>query len=227
MLPALFGLALLAGAIVLILLLRNRGNATRGDSNTTAMSPARTQTLESKLALLAECGLSLSPEFTIDDLLESWDREAYEEPGYDLVLVGLGMTEERPPWRPHCQNLWHFDTECIEDNGSYVEIAKRMASMAGSSLPLEDIADHVDIEHGEAWLRFTCRGKEHTIVCDVQDDWVDTKVFGHFVQLLATTEPNKIFVYYDLGGQDCIIGCLTRQQLEALQEVVPGFVPLS
>ena len=142
------------------------------------------------------------------------------------MLVGLGMTEERPPWRPHSQNLWHFDTECIEDDGSYVEIAKRMASMAGSSLPLEDITDHVDIENGDAWLRFNCRGQEYEIVCDVDDDWIDTKIFGHFVELLAKTDHDKMFIYYDLGGQDCIIGCATRQQFDALKKLIAGFEPL-
>ena len=99
--------------------------------------------------------------------------------------------------------------------------------MAGSSLPLEDIADHVDIENGEAWLRVNCRGQEYKLVGDVDDDWVDPKVFGQFVYLLSTTDSNKIFIYYNLGGQDCIIGCITRAQFDALKKLVPKFEPLT
>jgi hypothetical protein len=144
-----------------------------------------------------------------------------------MTLVCLGMTQEEPPWTPHCDNLWHFDTECIEGAGSYVRIAKRMAEMAQGSLPLSDIHDHVNIDAGEAWLGFKCQGKPIRIVCEVQDDWVDTSLFGEFVDLLAKCDPKKLFIYHDLGGQDCIIGCVTREQYAALQKVIPEVQPLT
>jgi hypothetical protein len=184
-------------------------------------------TIEEKLRALAECGLKLKDRFGVPDLVESWGREALDRPGYDLALVCLGMTEERPPWTPHCDNLWHFDTECIEGDGSYARIAKRMAEMAQGSLPLSDFQDHVDMERGKAWLRFNCRGKLVHIVCEVEDDWVDSSIFGHFVHLLAECDPNKLFIYYDLRGQDCIIGCVTRQQFDKLKKVIPKVEPLT
>jgi len=184
-------------------------------------------TIEEKLHALAECGLKLREQFGVPDLVESWGREALDEPGYNLALVCLGMTQEEPPWTPHCDNLWHFDTECIEGDGSYVRIAKRMAEMAQGSLPLSDFQDHVDIEEGKAWLHFKCQGKPVQIDCEVQDDWVDPSVFGHFVDLLAKCDPNKVFLYHDLGGQDCIIGCVTQEQFNKLKKVIPQMQPLS
>ena len=101
-------------------------------------------TLERKLEILAECGMGLAHPFTALDLLESWPREEFEKPGFDLTLVGLGMTEERPPWRNHSVSVWHFDTECIEGNGSYVRIAERMAELTQGSLIIENPRDQVD-----------------------------------------------------------------------------------
>src|SRR5262249_35078143 len=141
-------------------------------------------TLEGKLAILAQCGFRLAPPFEVDDLLESWDREEYEQKGYDTVLVGLGMTEEQEPWRNHCANLWHFDTECIEDHGAYKQIVERMSEMAQGSLALGDIQDYVDIEEGKAWVSFVFQGKHSRINCEVNDDWVDPQIFGAFDQLL-------------------------------------------
>jgi len=184
-------------------------------------------TIEEKLDALARCGLKLKEQFGVPDLVESWGREALDEPGWNLALVCLGMTEEKRPWTPHCDNLWHFDTECIEGDGSYVRIAERMAEMARGSLPLSDIHDHVDIEGRTAWLRFKWEGKPVHIDCEVQDDWADASLFGHFVDLLAKRDPNKLFIYYDLGGQDCIIGCVTREQYAALQKVIPTVQPLT
>jgi hypothetical protein len=110
------------------------------------------KTLEEKLAVLEECGLRLAPPFSVDELLQSWNRRDFEKEGFDLVLVGLGMTEEKEPWRHHCVNLWHFDTECIEDSGDYKRIAARMMEMSQGSLVLQNIEDHVDTEKNQAWL---------------------------------------------------------------------------
>jgi hypothetical protein len=184
-------------------------------------------TIEEKLHVLAQCGLNLKDQFGVTDLVASWGREALDEPGWNLALVCLGMTQEKPPWTPHCDNLWHFDTECIEDDGSYVRIAQRMQEMAQGSLPLSDIQDHVDLEEETAWLRFTCQGEPVHIDCKVEDDWVDTDIFGHFIDLLAKCDPNKLFIYYNLGGQDCILGCVTRAQYAALEQVIPEVEPLT
>lgn len=185
------------------------------------------ETLEAKLDALAECGIQLKPEFSIADLLSSWDRTEYEEPGYNMTLVGLGMTQETPPWKPRTKNLWHFDTECIEGDGSYADLANRMVEMAEGSLPITAVEDHVDIEEGEAWLSFKLDGKAFKIPCEVNDDWVDHKVFRHFVRLLAETDPAKIYFYYDLGGQDCIIGCVSRDNYKKLSKLIPTVSPLN
>ena len=190
-------------------------------------SQPQPKTLEEKLEALASCGITLRSEFSVDDLLSSWDRAEYEEPGFSMTLVGVGMTQEEPPWKPRSDNLWHFDTECIEDHGSYVDIAKRMVEMAEGSLPLTDIEDYVDIEEGKAWLSFKLDGKTIKIDCAVVDDWVDSKVFGHFVRLLADKDPSKIYIYYDLGGQDCIIGCLDRENYQKLRNIIPEVEPLN
>ncbi|HBI45688.1 MAG TPA: hypothetical protein DDY78_22970 [Planctomycetales bacterium] len=151
-------------------------------------------TIENKLRTLADCGLKLNDQFSVPDLVESWGRKALDEPGYNLALVCLGMTQEEPPWTPHCENLWHFDTECMEGDGSYLRIAMRMAEMTQGSLPLSDFQDHVDVEERKAWLRFKCQGKLVHIDCEVQDDWVDPSIFGRFVDLLAKCDPNKLFI---------------------------------
>ncbi|MGA2217889.1 MAG: hypothetical protein ABSG51_07375 [Terracidiphilus sp.] len=174
-------------------------------------------TLEEKLDFLERIGFRLEEPFTAEDLLTSWSREEFEKPGFSLALVGLGMTEEQPPWRKHCANMWHFDTECIEDNGDYVRIAEQMKSLAQGSLPIEDIRDQVDIDRGIAWLEFSFRGELKHIDCRVKDDWVDGDVFSQFADLLAQSDPDKKFLYYDTDGQDCILACATNAQFKELK----------
>jgi hypothetical protein len=185
-------------------------------------------TIEQKLEALAECGLKLKEPFGVADLVESWGREALDEPGFDLALVCLGMEHEGEPFTPHCDVLWHFDAECIDGDGSYVRIAERMALMAQGSLPLAEVEDHVDLEEGEAWLRFKCGGEDVRIACRVQDDWVDPGIFVHFVNLLAKHDPDKLFIFHELGGsQSCIIGCVTKEEFRELRALIPKVDPLS
>lgn len=220
---SLIALAVFAVGIMIYLVVRNQ----KGSGGSLTEPPPPQQTLEEKLEALALCGIALRPEFSVDDLLSSWDRAEYEAPGFNLTLVGVGMTQEQAPWKPRSRNLWHFDTECIEDHGAYVDIAMRMIEMADGSLPLTDVKDYVDLEEGKAWLSFKLDGETIEIDCAVEDDWVDTNVFAIFVRLLADKDPSKIYFYCDLGGQDCIIGCIDRKNYEKLCKLIPTVEPLS
>ena len=183
--------------------------------------------LEEKLSILEECGIKLAAPFTVNDLLESYSRADYEKAGFEKLLIVLGITEEQEPYRNHCVNLWYFDTECIEDDGDYKKIAERMAEMTQGSLWFENVRDSVDIENEKASLSFSFNGQEIEIDCKVEDDWVDTAVFNQFVNLLKQADPSKVYIYYDLGGQDCIIGCVTKKELKRLNNYDINFEPLS
>ncbi len=182
--------------------------------------------LEEKLNFLVGHGFRLEEPFGVDDLLKNWTRKQYEKTGFESVLVGLGDFEGQPPWRPFCKNLWHFDTECIEDVGSYSQIANRMMEMTQGALQLGNIRDQVDIEGEIAWLEFDYDGSPFHINCKVNDDWVDPAVFGYFIDLLEKADPNKLFLYYGLFGQDCILACTTKEQYEGLRFAGINFEPL-
>jgi hypothetical protein len=174
--------------------------------------------LEEQLAILASCGIRLKQNMTPDHILMSIDREALEEEGFLLLLTIMGGEVEEEPFDRLSDNIWHLDTECIDDPGSYITLAERMRDLAGGSFPLENIEDHVNIEAGEAWLAFQLNGQRHKWDLAVNDDWVDTSLFTRFAELLQTRNTGKLFTYYDLEGQDCLIGCSTRDKLNLLRK---------
>lgn len=184
-------------------------------------------TLENKLEILADCGLKLASPFTINDLLKPWGREDYEKPGFNLTLTGLAMTEEEEPWRPHCVNLLYMDTECIEDHGDYKRIVERMADITQGAMHFDNVKDYIDIDEEKAWFSFTFQGKEIKINCKVDDDWLDASIMTTFVKLLRKADPSKIYVYYDLGGQDFIIGCVKIDEFKKLKSSGIKFGPLT
>ena len=207
-----FGILIVIAAVVLVL-----ARFFRADGETGPVEASRPRTLEAQLADLAECGVSLRADRTADELLMSFPREEYEKTP-TLLIVMLGSEVEAEPWGRHfSDNVWHFDTEYIEDHGAYADIAQHMRILAGGALPLEDIKDYVDLEEGVAWLEFTLDGETYHWDATVNDDWVDPAILSRLAGLLVERDQGVRFTYLDLGGQDCVLGAATPQQLECLQ----------
>ncbi len=174
--------------------------------------------LEEQLRILANCGVKLRGEFTADHLLESFPRKEYEKDPFNLALLTMGGELEREPFEPLSDDVWYLDTECIEDHGHYVAVAERMRALAGGDLPLETIEDYVDVDQGVAWLQFILDGATVRWDARVANDWIDPAVLSRFAGLLAGRNTKRRFTYLDLRGQDCLIGCATPEQLEALNK---------
>jgi predicted DNA-binding WGR domain protein len=173
--------------------------------------------VEEQLDNLCACGISLKTEIDRDIIYSIFDEEEYEREPYTLLLIALGGEAEEEPYGFISSDIWHFDTECIEDHGDYARIAMRMEELAGGTVPLEVIEDFVDVEAGKAWLALKLDGQDYRWEFKVDSDWVDSRIFDEFDALLRGRQTEKRFTYLDLGGgQDCLIGCSTPAQLENL-----------
>ncbi len=183
---------------------------------------AKTVSFEEQLRVLAKCGINLCHNVAPEALLESFEREKYEKEPYRLLLSAMGNEAETESQAGETgypsDSIWHFDTECIEDHGSYAAIARRLSVLAHPDLPIEDVDDYVDIEAGEAWLSFKLDGQTEKWEAEVNDDWVDERILSRFVSVLQSRS-NKRFTYIDVsGGQDCLIGCSTPEDRAALMK---------
>jgi hypothetical protein len=86
--------------------------------------PNGSVSFEQQISTLASCGIKLAPGVAADALLQSCDREAFEAEPYRLLLVCMGGAAENESQAGETgypsDNIWHLDTECIEDRGAYV-----------------------------------------------------------------------------------------------------------
>jgi len=181
--------------------------------------PAPRIPLEQQLENLATCGIRLNPEFSVETLLESFPREKYEERPYVGAVIRLAGEVEHEPFTPLSNNLWHLDTKCIEGPGDYAYIAGRMRDLAQGELPLENIRDHVDQENGDAWVAFELNGETIEWHARVKEDWIDAEILSNFCALLSAQNATRRYTYFDLKGQDCIIGCATEDELRRLRKL--------
>jgi hypothetical protein len=173
-------------------------------------------TLAEGLATLEQHGIRKRDDVSIEDILYSTNGTLNDPIDYPQLLCLIGSDVERDDLRPKSNDLWHFDTECIVDDGDYVRIAERLACLSKGALGISDVRDHVSVEESVAWLELNFRGKRIHWDFEVQDDWVDATVFTNFVQLFRDTPSDARFTYGDLGGQDCLIGFSTNEHRQAL-----------
>jgi hypothetical protein len=184
-------------------------------------------TLEEQLAALEKLGFCLDTGVTVDDVLHSFSREDYEKRPFDLILFILGAEVERKPWgRPFCSTVWNFDTECIEESGDYVRIVERLCRVARKPGCLTEITDFVDLESGEAWLKYVANGRPRHLKLEVSNDWADV---AGITEVMADIEGDGRRFYCKDNGQAMVLyyidsataGELNRLSNGALSAVLP------
>lgn len=173
-------------------------------------------TFDEQMALFSKLGFKLNPGIQISDV-ERWEsKKAFEEPPYETLYVTLGQTIEREPWTPLTDKVWDFDTEAIEDHGSYVEILKNLERISRGELKFQNAQDFVDLEKGKAWISFRLRGKNYKWDLKVNDDWVDPTLFSKIVRLTESLRTKGKYTYFNTGGQNAVIGYETPESRAAI-----------
>ncbi len=159
--------------------------------------------LEQQLASLAELGFRLNEGVSVGDFLKEFDREEYEKQPFDLLLFVLGGQVEREyGWQCICSRVWNFDTECIENPGDYVHIVKRLCEVAGKPDYLTDVSDFVDLDTGEAWLKYTVNGIQRNWNVEINDDWVDMLTVAY---VMDDIEQDDFHFFFKDNGQAMIL----------------------
>lgn len=174
-------------------------------------------TLEQQVAKLADLGLILEPGITVDDILYSFDRKNYEKQPFDLILFVLGIEVERAPWgRPVCSRVWNFDMECIVSTGDYVRIVNRLCQVAGQPDCLKEVSDFVDIDGGEAWLKYKVNGTERNWSIKVNDDWADTQTINY---IMDDIQADGRRFYFKDNGQAMVLFYLDSETAAELNRL--------
>jgi hypothetical protein len=159
-------------------------------------------------------GFTLNPGVTIEDIREICDPDNSRRNPYEELYSAFGKTIEREPWTPICNKCWDFDTEFIEGNGSYIEILKNVSRLTNGELGFENLQDHVDIQNKSAWVSFRCNGEDFKWDLKVKNDWADETLFSKIQELAVKNATQGRFTYYQLFGQDFVLGFLTPEEFQ-------------
>jgi hypothetical protein len=175
-------------------------------------------TLAAGLEQLANAGVRVRSGISQNDLLDSLEGTMDSRVDWIELLCVLGSDVERGQFERISDDIWHFDAECIEDDGAYVEVVSRFVILAKGALPLTDIRDHVDVVAGEAWVEFNLDGKKEHWDLEVSDDWVDPEMYSRLQKLVTQRGAGKRFFIAGLG-QDSLISFGDEQMRQTLSRL--------
>ena len=178
------------------------------------------------LAELAEVGIALRPGVEAEGLLAARTRlvaaptrASIEKSGFELLLVVMGEELVDPRTfdglGPLSDDVWHFDTEAIEDHGSYKRIVDDCRRLSGGELKAESIQDYVDVRNKIAWVERSIDGRTQHVDLKVRNDWVDPKIFDHLQAWLDESGSGRRFAMQGLG-QDLLLICKQPEQIKVI-----------
>ena len=179
----------------------------------------KTKTVETMLADLDQVGISLRPGVSVEQLLADGGRTEIEKSGFELLLAIMGNEQFDPKTfamlEPLTDDVWHFDTEAIEDHGAYVRIVECCRRLADGDLKFESVRDYVDIEEKIAWVEVSCNGRSERVDLKVDNDWVDANIFAKLQDWLEQSGSRRCFAAQGLG-QDLLLICKKPDQVKAI-----------
>jgi hypothetical protein len=180
--------------------------------------------LEQQLAALSELGIELNDGVTVDDLLYSFDRKDYEIEPFELILFVLGIEVEREPWgRWISSRAWNLDMECIVETGDYVQIVRRLCEISGQPNLIIDIEDFINLESGQAWLKYSVDGQTRNYSVTVDNDWADPNII---TLIMADIERDGFRFYAKDNGQASIWYYLDADTAQKLNELADNALVL-
>lgn len=180
----------------------------------------RNITIEAQLASLAKAGLILNAGVVEADLTAFHSRVDLERNPFVGLVEALGNDLEREPFTPVCDHLWMCDFERIEDHGAYRDVLLRLERMTGRALSLSGIADHVDVDAGEAWVEFEFRGDHVRWDLRVDNDWLDPQVLTNYDSLLKTSgSAIRLYLNQDDYGQVAFLGAFSPEEKAAFDKL--------
>lgn len=172
---------------------------------------------DKQLQKLSELGISLNQGIEPALLFDEFPEQEYLKNPYQLLMISMGGEIYKDNQFVNISNqIWHLDTECIEDHGDYTAIIERLKNLTGSQI--HKINDYVDIENEIAWVSFEYENRQIKWDLKIDDDWIDPAIFDKFMQLIGN-KANKKIVIATLG-QDCLVAYLNEEQLKEVNKLV-------
>ena len=175
--------------------------------------------LEEQLRTLADLGIRPKHGDFIKWICDEWGKEAVESDPYNLMLFSLGRERERNgSWEHLSDDIYCFDTECVENEDIYQTILERLAILSKGVFNIANVHSVVNHDEQKASVSFTYNGTDHQWNLKYDDDWFDSDVINRINHLLKENGSANYFCTC-LPDQNLIVVFETQGTLEKLNRL--------
>ncbi|MCL2125874.1 MAG: hypothetical protein FWH33_07815 [Oscillospiraceae bacterium] len=176
--------------------------------------------LEEQLSVLADMDIRPRHDDFIQWVGGEWGREPIESDPYNLLFALLGGERENEDglWEPLSDDIYNFDTECVENNDIYATVFERLAAISKGGFELSDVSSRVNHRSHKASVSFSFNGTEYSWQLNYNDDWFDIEVIGRINALLKSAGSSKYF-YVSNPDQSVTIVFDTDEKIMKLNDI--------
>lgn len=180
-----------------------------------------TVTFKSSLDSLKQVGFTINQEINEQDIFNRWKEVLqYHSDPTDALYITLGDETPKKPYRNFSNSCWHFDSEAIEAQGSYVRILDNLNRISNGDLNFQNATDYCnDNEDNKAWAAFEFEGDKYKWDLQVDNDWVDGYLFDKIQDLCKKYNKKGRLTFFP-EGQAFVISYLTPEEFNRLKSVL-------
>jgi hypothetical protein len=151
-------------------------------------------TIEKQLDTLSKLGISPRHDLFVEWLCNDWGRETVETDPWNLILFTLGGERELDNgWEPLSNDIYSFDTECVEDDNIYADIFKKLSFYSKGDFNINNVSSEVNHENKEASVSFAYERRTYHWKLRYDDDWFDCAVISRINDLIHGNGIQKSF----------------------------------
>ena len=162
--------------------------------------------VEEQLNRLIKMGIAPKHDDFIDYICDICGKEEVETDPYNLILYELGGERENGDvWESLSDDMYTFDTECVEDDDIYEIILERLSALSKGIFSIGNTHSAVDHDNQSASVSFTYNGTDYQWELRYKDDWFDYDVINKINGLIENNRLSKFFYTSYLAQALCVI----------------------
>ncbi len=104
-----------------------------------------------------------------------------------------GEREVNGEWLPLSDDLYCFDTECVEDEDIYAQVIQRLAHITKGVFDISDISSRVEHDNRTAGVSFVYHGEQYDWPLQYNEDWFDCELVDKINALLKLNGSDQFF----------------------------------
>ena len=166
-----------------------------------------------------QLGFFTDPKEVKRELLFAEDKSLFENDPFRLMYIYLASGYQREPFKPLTNRCIFLDSECIEDQGIYVELMQEFIRITRGEISINNFEDFLDFDSGKASISFDHRQERICWDLRIDNDWIDMRILDNLVQLSDEINTNGKYSYL-LTGQTFVLGYHSKEEFNTLSSLI-------